>query len=121
MMPDKSPLPGEAEKLPVLNINRDLDVEELYTVVKGTQCRRCGGTGIDPDGEYSCLLCRGMKVERFPYGSIRVCSKHPDKELVNIGRRAVTWEDGQGFDHSGFLAVRGCPVCRVPAYSVMFS
>jgi len=117
---DKVWLPKEARELPVLDIGEDLRREDLYTVIEGTTCRRCSGSGIDPDGEYPCLLCRGKKIEKFIDGNILVCTKHPDKELVNIGIRHVTWEDGMGFDREGYLGVKGCPICRIPAYSVMW-
>lgn len=116
---DDSYLPEEARRLPILPISGNLDIKELYVVMEGNQCRRCRGTGIDPDGEYPCLLCKGKKVEKFIDGSIKVCFKHPDKELVGIGRRFVTWEDAMGFDQEGYLEVKGCPICKVPACSIM--
>lgn len=109
----------DPESLPLLPITNNLDREDLYTVVKGDTCRRCKGSGIDPDGEYKCLLCHGEKIEKWGTGAVMFCATHPDKELVYIGKRFVTWEDGQGFDHSGHLGVKGCPICRIAAYSVM--
>ena len=123
---DDSGLPEEARKLPKLNIKENFDLKDLYAVIEGTTCRRCGGTGIDPntgidpDSEYPCLLCRGKKIEKFAGGDVHVCVNHPDLQLVGIGRRPVEWEDGQGFDHRGWLEVKGCPVCKIPARSVMF-
>lgn len=111
-------LPEEARKLPTLNIKGEIDLEELYTKIEGTECRRCKGSGIDPDGEYPCLLCRGKKIEYFPgRESYLVCSKHPEHRLVAVGKRYIEWEDSQGFDHSGYVEVKGCPICRTPTIS----
>ena len=112
---DESYLPEEARKLPTLNVG-ELDIKELYNKIEGTECRRCHGSKVDPDGAYPCLLCHGKGIEKFIDGiTIRVCSKHTDKELVGVGKRYVTWEDGQGFDHEGYMEVKGCPICKVPA------
>jgi len=116
---DDTYLPEAARKLPVLDIHGDLDIKELYNRIEGTQCRRCKGTKTDPDGEYRCLLCKGSGLEKFIDGAVIACIKHPDRKLAGIGRRYVTWEDGQGFDHEGYLEVRGCPICKIPALSVM--
>lgn len=91
--------------------------KSLYVEVRTIPCRRCGGDGTDPDGAYPCLLCHGVGEEPSPDGVKRFCFVHPDKELVRIGKRHVSWEDGQGFDHEGFLEVRGCPICRIAAHS----
>lgn len=115
-----SDLPEEARRLPTLQIGGDLDLEDLYTVVEGSKCRRCSGTGVDPDGDYPCLLCRGKKVELFIDGPMKVCVKHPDKELVGVGKRHVNWEDGMGIAHEGYLEVKGCPVCKVPCLSILW-
>lgn len=121
-MSDESYLPDEARKLPTLSIQGDLNLPELYLRVKGTKCRRCEGSGTDPDGDYPCLLCRGKQIEEFPIGgSYLVCSKHPEEKLIGIGKRHTTWEDGMGFDHEGYVEVKGCPICKIPAVSIMFS
>lgn len=119
----ESSLPEEAQKLPTLDIpdGGDLDLRDQYIRIEGTRCRRCNGTEVDPDGEYPCLLCRGRGIEKFLGGKTKLmCVKHTDTELVNIGKRHVSWEDSQGFDHKGYLAVRGCPVCKVPVLSILF-
>ncbi len=118
---NENELPEKARKLPTLNIGGDLDLKELYVRVEGTKCRRCQGSKVDPDGDYPCMLCRGKGVEKFPGGVTKtVCSEHQDKELVGVGKRRVGWEDGQGFDHNGFLEVKGCPICKVPVLSMLF-
>ena len=89
----------------------------LYIEVKEVQCQRCGGKKTDPDGDYSCLLCHGIGSRPSPDGLKRFCYIHTDLELVGIGKRHVSWEDGQGFDHKGYLEVRGCPVCKIAAHS----
>jgi len=115
---DESELPEEVRRLPTLSLgNNDIDHEELYTEVRGDTCRRCKGSGQDPDGKYPCLLCRGSKIEKYLDGSKMFCVKHPGKELVNIAKRHITWEL-MGFDHEGFLAIQGCPICKIPVYSV---
>ncbi len=108
----------DVDKLPLLNIAHDIDVKELYTIIRGYTCRRCTGSGIDPDGEYPCLLCHGDKIEKWKTGSIMVCSGHPNRELVYIGKRKANWEDAMGFDRSGHVGVRGYPICMKPVYSV---
>ncbi len=113
-------LPEEARKLPTLEIHSDINIKELYEIIEGSRCRRCNGTTIDPDGKYSCLLCRGTGIEKYKDGVIRVCREHRGEELVGIGKRHVSWEDGMGFDHSGFLEVKGCPVCKVPVLSILW-
>lgn len=111
-------LPEEARRLPTLNIGGDIDFKDLYKRVEGTECRRCKGSGVDPDGEYPCLLCRGKKIEYFPgRDSYLVCNKHPEQKLIAVGKRHTTWEDGQGFDHEGYVEVKGCPICKVPVLS----
>jgi len=116
-MPDESYLPEEARKLPTLHIKEtNLDREDLYTKVEGSTCRRCHGSSLDPDGDYSCLLCNGKGTEPLPNTSYLVCSKHPKEKLVNIGKRYIEWEI-MGFPRSGFLAVRGCPICKIPVLS----
>lgn len=89
----------------------------LYIEVGEILCRRCQGEKTDPDGDYPCLLCKGSGSEPSPNGVKRFCARHPDLELVRIGKRHVSWEDGQGFDHEGYLEVRGCPTCKIAAHS----
>lgn len=115
-------LPEEAKKLPTYPPDKGTPYaspydKSLYIEIRSIQCRRCKGGGTDPDGPYPCLLCKGSKAERNPDGIKRYCSKHPDRELVGIGKRFVTWEDSQGFDHSGYLEVKGCSICKIPAHS----
>ncbi len=115
---NENALPEAARRLPTLNIGGDLDLKDQYIRVEGTKCRRCDGTEVDPDGAYPCLLCRGKGVEKFPGGITKVvCSKHQDQELVGVGKRYVAWEM-MGFDHKGYLEVKGCPICKVPVLSI---
>lgn len=88
--------------------------ESLSKEVDTIPCRRCGGCGFDPDTPTFCMTCGGSGEE---HGTFRVCSTHSDRELVRVGKRRVEWEDSQGFDHKGYLEVKGCPVCQKPAYS----
>ncbi len=118
-MNDKN-YPKEARDLPTLAIHGDLDIKELYDIIEGNTCRRCVGAKTDPDGMYPCLLCKGTGIEKFVDGVIRVCHEHPDTVLVGIGKRHVSWEDGMGFDHEGFLEVKGCSMCKIPALSIMW-
>jgi len=120
MSKDDSYLPEEARKLPILDIRGDIDREDLYIKIEGSQCRRCKGQKTDPDGDYPCLLCKGEGIEKFIDGAVLMCSKHPEQKLVAIGRRFVTWEDGMGFDREGYLEVKGCPICEVPACSIIW-
>ena len=108
----------EGMKLPTLSIHGDLDIKELYSIIEGIRCRRCGGVKFEPGEEYPCLLCRGTGIEKFPTGSFKVCSKHPKEKLVAIGKRHVEWEDAMGFSCQGYIEVKGCPKCKVPVYSV---
>jgi len=115
-------LPEEVRNLPTLPPNDSTPYsnpydKSLYVEVKTIPCRRCDGTQTDPDGAYPCLLCHGKGEEPSPDGVKRFCFVHTGTELVCIGKRHVSWEDGQGFDHEGFLEVRGCPICRIAAYS----
>ncbi len=115
-------LPEEARNLPTFPPHDGTPYSSpydkaLYIEVSIISCRRCGGTKTDPGGEYPCLLCHGTGEERSPDGVKRFCSRHPDKELVRIGKRRVSWEDGQGFDHEGFLEVKGCSTCKIAAHS----
>lgn len=108
--------PVEARKLPTLNIDHDLDRTDLYKRIEDP-CRRCNGEKTDPNGDYPCLLCKGKGSEDLLSSAQLVCAKHPEHVLVNIGKRRYEWEDAMGFDHQGYLAVRGCPVCMIPALS----
>lgn len=115
---NESELPEEARKLPTMNIEEDLDHKDLYFLHDtGVVCKRCVGAKQDPDGDYPCLLCHGKGTEPHSGERTRMCVIHPEQKLVNIGKRHITWECW-GFDHEGFVAVEGCPICKVPAYSV---
>ena len=113
-------LDEKAQALPTLNIKGDIDIKELYVDKSIIECRRCLGNGTDPDGDYPCLLCHGAKEEKLHGELYRYCSKHTDILLVDIGKRHVEWEDSQGFDHQGYVAVKGCPICNIPACSIMW-
>ena len=112
-------LPDEVKALPIMDVKEDLDLDSCYMVVGSTLCRRCLGKIDDPDGSYPCLLCKGKGEENLPGSRRLVCNTHRDQELVNIGRRYVTWEM-MGFDHTGWLAVKGCPICKLPLLSKMW-
>jgi len=115
-------LPEEARNLPIFPPSNGTPYsspydKSLYIEVKTMTCRRCSGNKSDPDGDYPCLLCHGTGLESCPDGVKRFCFMHTDKELVRIGRRRVSWEGSMGFDREGFLEVRGCPICKIAAYS----
>ena len=88
--------------------------DSLYRKVDSLTCRRCGGSGADPEYPTFCTTCCGTRKEQ---GKFNVCVIHPDRELVRIGKRHVEWEDAMGFDCKGYLEVKGCPICQEPAYS----
>ncbi len=115
---DDYQLPEEARRLPTLSLgNSDIEHKESYTLAYEHSCKRCNGSGQDPDGDYLCLLCKGSKAEKSSNKRLRFCVKHPGQKLVNIAKRHITWEL-MGFDHEGFLAIQGCPICKLPVYSV---
>jgi DnaJ-class molecular chaperone len=80
-------------------------------------CRRCSGTGTDPDGTYPCLLCHGSKEEYINTNNIKVCSTHLETRLVPVAQYYSRWEGGNdGLMHDGYFDILGCPICKIPVY-----